>query len=217
VPKSKSTANSAWSPVDEALEVLYATFSRYGGTHLEGCAHCVSFEESAILRRTPLHKLGFELGRYLFKAMTTWGTKDDFKHFLPRLLEFYASSSDAWLLVDKLRYANWQSWPEPERMAVEKYLSTLWKAELEAYGPPLPGNHLLGTLIALDLDLGPYDLRAKLETWRADPSREAALHLERVDQGLAANMGLFSCGVRVFTKLEKKFGSARLVMANCCA
>jgi hypothetical protein len=40
---------------------------------------------------------------------------------------------------------------------------------------------------------------------------------ERVDQGLAANMGLFSCGVRVFTKLEKKFGSARLVMANCCA
>jgi len=177
VAKSKSSANSASSPVDEALEVVYATFARYGGTHLEGCPHCVSFEESAVLRRMPLRRLGAELQRYLFKAMTTWGTKDDFKHFLPRLLEIYASSSDAWLLVDKLRYANWRSWPEPERAAVEKYLSTLWKAELAAYGPPLPDNYLLGLLVALDIDLTPYDLRVKLDAWRADPSRDAARQL----------------------------------------
>jgi hypothetical protein len=173
VPKTKSSSNA----VDDALEAVYATFARYGGTHLEGCPHCVAFEESAALRRIPLRRLGAELERYLFKAMTTWGTEDDFKYFLPRLLELHASSSDAWLLCDKLAYARWRSWSGPERAAVENYLSTLWRAEVAAGGPPLPGNYLLGTLIALDIDLAPYDLRVKLDAWRADPSRDAARQL----------------------------------------
>jgi hypothetical protein len=117
------------------------------------------------------------LDRYLFKAMTTWGTEEDFKHFVPRLLDLYASSTDAWLLCDKLGYARWRSWPEPEQRAVERYLLALWRAELAEYGPPLPGNVLLQTMVTLDLDLAPYDLRKKLETWRLDSSRESARHI----------------------------------------
>jgi len=165
---------------DSALEALYATFSRYDGAHLEGCPHCVSFEENAALRRTPLRKLGGEeLYHYLFKAMTTWGTEEDFKHFIPRLLEVYASSNDAWLLCDKLAYARWRSWPEPEQRAIESYLLARWRAELAENGPPLPGHALLETMLNLDLDIAPYDLRTKLEAWRSARSRESIQLLAR--------------------------------------
>lgn len=163
--------------IDTALEALYTAFVQYSGTHLEGCAHCVSFDDSAALRRAPLRKLGHELQRYLFKAMTTWGTTDDFKHFLPRLVELYASSSDAWLLCDKLAYGSWRSWPKDEQTAIERYLAALWRDELSAYGAPLPGNALLGTMTTLGLDLASYDLCNKLESWRLENSRASAQHL----------------------------------------
>lgn len=163
--------------LESALEALYATFSRYDGTHIEGCPHCVSFDDNAALRRAPVRQLGGELYRYLFKAMTTWGTEEDFKHFVPRLLELYASSSDAWLLCDKLAYARWRSWPEAEQRAVEGYLVSSWRAELAAIGPPLPGNALLETMLTLDLDIAPYDLRIKLDAWRAEGSPEASRRL----------------------------------------
>lgn len=162
-----------------ALEALYATFNRYDGTHLEGCPHCISFEDSAALRRAPVRRLGGELHRYLFKAMTTWGTEEDFKHFVPRLLELYASSADGWLLCDKLACARWRSWPELERGAVEGYLLSLWRERLVEDGPPLPGVALLDTMLSLGLDLGPYDLRTKLEAWRSAQSRESTRSLAR--------------------------------------
>lgn len=173
--------------LEGASEALYRAFAPYAGAHLEGCPHCVSFGESAALRRAPLRALGAELDRYLFKAMTTWGTEEDFKHFVPRLVERYAQGTDAWLLCDKLAYAGWRSWAEPERAAVERYFLVLWRAELEAYGPPLPGRGLLETMLTLDLDLAPYDLRTKLEAWRSDPSRDAAQSLASfvLDHGMA--------------------------------
>lgn len=163
--------------MEEALEALYGAFCRYQGTHVEGCPHCVSFEDSAALRRAPLRKLHSELERYLLKAMTTWGTEEDFKHFVPRLLELHAASSDAWLLCDKLVYARWRSWPELEQRAVEDYLLALWRAELAENGPPLPDDALLKTMVTLDIDIAPYDLRTKLERWRLGSSRESARHL----------------------------------------
>lgn len=162
-----------------ALDALYATFSRYDGVHLEGCPHCISFEDSAALRRAPVRRLGGELHRYLFKAMTTWGTEEDFKHFVPRLLELYAPGADAWLLCDKLAYARWRSWPEPERGAVERYLLSLWRERLAEEAHPLPGDALLGTMLGLDLDLAPYDLRTRLEAWRSAHSREPIRSLAR--------------------------------------
>jgi hypothetical protein len=164
---------------NHALEALYAAFCRYQGTHVSGGPHCVSFEDSAVLRRAPLRQLGGEVYRYFSKAMTTWGTEDDFKHFIPRLLELYASSSDAWLLCEKLAYARWRSWPEPEQRAVESYLLARWRAKLAEHGPPLPGDALLETMVTLDIDIAPYDLRMKLEVWRSERSRDSARHLAR--------------------------------------
>ena len=181
----RSTLPSA--TLEDALEALYAAFCRYQGVHLEGCPHCVSFDDDAALRRAPLRKLGGELYRYLFKAMTTWGTEEDFKHFVPRLLELYASSADAWLLCDKLAHARWRSWAEHEQRAVEGYLLARWRGALAEYGSPLPDDALLGTMLTLDLDIAPYDLRTKLDVWRSEASRESARHLARfvLEHGVA--------------------------------
>lgn len=181
--------NQTLTAADQALEALYVTFNCYQGQHFEGCPHCVSFEDSAALRRAPLRRLGRELDRYLFKALTTWGTEDDFKHFLPRLLELYASSSDSWLLCDKLGYARWRSWPDAEKRAVENYLMTVWREALANYGFPLPGNFLLTTMATLELDLAPYDLRVTLNEWRMENTRESARRL--ADFVLEHNGALF--------------------------
>lgn len=182
MPRSKLPPTA----LESALEALYATFSRYDGTHLEGCPHCVSFQDSAALRRAPLRQLGGELHPYLFKAMTTWGTEEDFKHFVPRLLDLYAWSTDAWLLCDKLLYARWRSWAEPEQRAVEGYLLALWRARLEEDEAPPPDDALLETMVTLDLDLAPYDMRTKLEVWRSEGSRESVRSLARfvLDHGV---------------------------------
>lgn len=157
------------TPVAAAREALYARFAPYAAAHLEGCPHCVSSDETLVLRRTPLRQLGAELDRYLFKAMTTCGTEEDFKHFVPRLLELHAGSSHAWLLRDKLAYARFPRWPAEERGAVEAFLRALWARALEGEHPP-PGDPLLETLLALDLDIAPYDPTRQLATWRAEGS-----------------------------------------------
>lgn len=77
---------------------------------------------------------------YLLKAMTMWGTVDDFKGLLPqilRMLVFDAGrlwSSD--YLFDKLAYAEFDNWPEPEQAAINHFLDDLWGYILAAYPQP---------------------------------------------------------------------------------
>ena len=118
----------------EAIEGLYATFSGYPlAQRIEGCPCCVSDEDESSLHRKPLRELTAEdTRRYATKALTTWGTESDFKHFLPHLLELVteedsiACEVDLEVLFGKLHYAKWNAWPEQERAAVRRYLMALW-------------------------------------------------------------------------------------------
>lgn len=104
--------------------------------------------------------------------MTTIGSPDDFRYFLPRLLELVADSMfepsslqvDNEVVLGKLGYANWSTWPDDERLAVRGYLSALWGCLLAA---PPGSRHwdggLMDWLCAIaqaELDLSPY-----LSTW----------------------------------------------------
>jgi hypothetical protein len=73
----------------EAIENLYRAFARYSlRKHVEGCPCCVRERDKRALESKPLRQLASsDLGRYAFKAMTTWGNQDDFRHFLPRIFE----------------------------------------------------------------------------------------------------------------------------------
>jgi hypothetical protein len=78
----------------------------------------------------PLRELsGAELSFYGFKAMTTFGDVDDFKHFLPRLFEIMIRGEfayDSETLLGKLDHAGWHDWENREREAVEDFLATLF-------------------------------------------------------------------------------------------
>jgi hypothetical protein len=74
-----------------------------------------------------------DLGLYAGKAMTTWGTVEDFKHFLPRLFELTAAFQalyEEYVVLNKLDYGQWRSWPPAEIAAVERYLLALWDVVL---------------------------------------------------------------------------------------
>src|SRR5947209_17683309 len=79
-----------------AVDGLYETFARSRFHHpLTGCPHCTSAEDARLVRSKPLHQLEpASLERLAFKALTTLGTLEDLKHFLPRLLELAGRDGD---------------------------------------------------------------------------------------------------------------------------
>ena len=78
----------------ESIENLYSTFSIYPlNSKMEGCPCCVSDADKEKIHSKQLRELEEEdLSRYVFKAMTTWGDTDDFKHYLPRIFELLSTT-----------------------------------------------------------------------------------------------------------------------------
>jgi len=118
--------------LDAAIAGLYAAFAgRPRPARVEGCPCCVGDRAEAGLHRAPLRELtGDDLGRYSFKAMTTWGSVSDFAYFVPRLLELAASGTriDLEVVTEKLRYGHWRSWPAAEVAAIERFARTIERA-----------------------------------------------------------------------------------------
>ncbi|WP_300487168.1 hypothetical protein [Flavobacterium sp.] len=114
-----------------AIERLYATFSCYpaNGT-MEGCPCCVSATDKEKIHTKPLRQLdGEDLSRYAFKALTTWGNTDDFKHYLPRIFELLSTTDfivDTFVVLGKLNYAKWKTWPAEEQKAINAFLMAWW-------------------------------------------------------------------------------------------
>lgn len=113
------------------LSRLYQVFSRYRRpTSLRGCPCCTDEETSRALIRGSLRDLSASaLSHYAFKALTTWGTLDDYRYFLPRILELTSTGEldcDTEVTLGKLGYADWSLWPDDEQQAVRSFVSALW-------------------------------------------------------------------------------------------
>jgi hypothetical protein len=112
-----------------AVRAVYQAFRTYKlHGRVEGCPCCVSESAERELRARPLREIeGDAFGRYVWKAMTTWGDVGDFKHFLPRILELLALDPtevcgwDVEIAIGKVDYAKWNSWPEEERAPVIRF------------------------------------------------------------------------------------------------
>jgi hypothetical protein len=141
-----------------AIEHLYATFARYGlQDHIDGSPHTVGESDQAQLRSKALRELTpDDLCWYTMKAMTTWGSVEDFKHFLPRILELVTeyhwrrlipdpyrqdadgqsvrevTTLDEYFVVCKLEHGRWSQWPEDEQDAVKQLLLAYWQFTLAA-------------------------------------------------------------------------------------
>jgi hypothetical protein len=122
--------------MDDTIDNLYATFAPYRiGDDFTGCDCCVDVEHSARLAAPPLRELSYDdLERYSRKAMSTWGNVRHFKHFLPRLLELTIEHRDDFLdlavVFGKLKYAQFDSWPQHERDAVNRFFDEYWEYQL---------------------------------------------------------------------------------------
>src|SRR5687768_13278272 len=102
-----------------SIENLYKSFSKYPlKEQIKGCPCCVGKQENRVLHSKTLRELsGEDLSFYGFKALTTFGDVEDFKHFLPRLFEITVEDDFAYdtaILFGKLKYADWQNWDEKE-------------------------------------------------------------------------------------------------------
>lgn len=122
--------------IARAVEGLYATFGRYPAPPEPELSPLKShlIDQARALHRGRLAEIEPEaLAPYAFHAMTTWGGVDEFKHFIPRLLELLWREphwADATLLVGKLGYARWRDWPEGEQRAIERFLDAWFRALL---------------------------------------------------------------------------------------
>src|SRR5215213_8574195 len=100
--------------IGAAIEDLYLVFRRYGlRSRLDACPCCTTHGDQARIESRSLRALTpADLEHYVSKAMTTWGDEDDFRHFLPRVLELAVSNDslsfvDTELMLSKLAYASW--------------------------------------------------------------------------------------------------------------
>lgn len=115
-----------------AIEKLYSVFSVYPyNSTIEGCPYCISNTDQEKIHSKQLTELAEEdLARYTAKAMTTWGSTADFKHYLPRILELLATTDfivDTFVVLGKLSYGRWRTWPVSEQAVIEKFLYSWWE------------------------------------------------------------------------------------------
>ncbi len=154
--------NPEQQAVAEAVETLYDVFSVYPlAQKVEGCPCCVSAEDETVLHLRPLRRLtADDLSRYVFKALTTWGGANDFRHFLPRLLELAAEPRnydvDLEAITSKLEYAKWNQWPEQEQRAIREYLLALWQLLLTLPPEAVSLGEYLGAIGRAEEDLVAY-------------------------------------------------------------
>lgn len=174
-----------------AVEGLYTAFERYPlGRHVEGCTcGCIPPGAEAALHGRPLRELTpDDLERYAFKALTTWGDEEDFRHFLPRLLELLARKDlmvNEEIVLGKLAYGQWWNWPPPEYGAVAAFLHAWWSETLRQPAPEeswLVATALTAVAQAED-DLTPY-----LEEWDAAPPFPGLWHVAAFVMGHAGEL-----------------------------
>ena len=110
-----------------SIKKLYQVFSCYtivDNLRVRSCECCVTNEEIQQLLSKPLQDLNEEdVYPFMTSAITTFGSVDDYKHFLPRIFELIAYSDllDDFDVYERLNYANWKSWKEEEVLIIETF------------------------------------------------------------------------------------------------
>ncbi len=161
------TVENAHTQMQQSISYLYQVFGKYHlQPHVYGCSCCVSDGDSEMLHRKRLRDLnGDDLYKFAFKAMTTWGDENDFRHFLPRLFELQLSDNpvliDNEILFGKLRYGVWRTWPQVEQDAVERFLKAWGRILLDSYPCSTDITEYLCVLALVTEDVRPF-----LNQWR---------------------------------------------------
>tara|TARA_R110000868_G_scaffold411745_1_gene708515 strand:- start:7835 stop:8314 length:480 start_codon:yes stop_codon:yes gene_type:complete len=113
------------------IEKLYRTFEKYrGNSTMNGSPNYDDLDKwNKELFSKPLRELDKDdLFRFTGKAMTTWGSANDYKHFLPRIFELTAELKtpyEIWIAFDKINLAEFQNWAEEEQKVIHEFMIAL--------------------------------------------------------------------------------------------
>jgi hypothetical protein len=129
------------------------------------------------LTSAPLHQIsGEHIESYAGFAMTTVGDVEDYKHFLPRILELAMEGSflgaEPLIIGERLKLGEWLKWPLPEQEAVRDLFVEAWKQGLYEHPDDEIAEDWLCGIANLDLDIS-----AALEVWDETPAVNATLQL----------------------------------------
>jgi hypothetical protein len=118
--------------LQKAIDEVYAEFRAPKPRAIDGCPCCTSPKDLCHLLEKPLKDLSADdLREYGSSAFLTMGGEQDFKYFLPRLLDI-ASAQDWWpspeIVLGKLRLGRWNDWPDRQRSAVKRVIDA-WFAD----------------------------------------------------------------------------------------
>lgn len=167
----------------EIIEQLYRTFKIYSSDTLDMYSpknNQLTMEDwIKIMRSKPLRELQAEdLRYYAFKAMTTWGRVELFKHYLPRIFELISrlewTGMSVEIVFGKLAYGHWKTWPQKEQEVVNTFCTSFWQSLVEAKYPSSDSQistHFRGFLEA-GVDLSPL-----LDIWLRADSETAVCRL----------------------------------------
>ena len=166
-----------WDGLRTAVDCLYEAFESYATLpvplYYEG-ADPVGY--GASLASKPLRELtNGDLDRFKWNALTTWGTPDDFRHYLPRMLELVATNERMFLdnpevTFSQLEYAAWRDWPGTERQAIEAFCRAWWMDVTHSHpcaNDPATALCCIGQIM--------NDLRPYLDDWQPARSRGEAI------------------------------------------
>jgi hypothetical protein len=171
--------------LQEAIDNCYAVFAFYRPPRrLEAPPYRDPAAILDTLSSAPLRNLtADQLGPYAFWAMTTVGDVDDYRHFLPRILELAISDNshpgiDPPAIAGKLRYAGCPTWPDKERAAVQAIFAKAWHYGLKQHPDDYDPQRWLNGIALID-----GDLDAALAAWLSSPSSNATLQLAEFFRG----------------------------------
>jgi hypothetical protein len=115
-----------------SIEKLYDIFAKYQGlSKLEGSPLYDDLETwNKQLRSKKLRELtDDDLSLFAGKVILTWGDENDYRFYLPRILELTAELKtpyDIWTLYSRLEDANWKTWNADEQTAINDFTIELW-------------------------------------------------------------------------------------------
>jgi len=113
------------------IQQLYILFSSCAPPQtLIGCPCCTTTLTQTKWHQSDLAQIDVtSISDYTFKAMSTYGTIENFRYFLPRILELLALQQlplDSSLVWSKLKYAQWTKWSLEEVAAIRQFLAVFW-------------------------------------------------------------------------------------------
>lgn len=163
-----------------ALDAAYAVFAPYRRpTAFEAAPHRKPEALLATLTAEPLRQVPCEaIGPYAGWAVTTVGDVDDYKHFLPRILEVAIDQTcphmgcEPEILGSRIAYAGFTKWPAKERDAIVAVFEAAWTRTLAEPPDHIDAETWIMGMAALDLPLG-----WRLERWLTMPEINPGLHL----------------------------------------